>query len=86
MAFNQAAVTVATTATLLATADADGETITVRNIGEADIFLGNASVTTANGFTLSATEALSFDFEGGASLYGICATGTVAVRILRHRA
>ena len=86
MAFSQAAVSVGTTATALVTADSDGEAVTVRNVGADDVFLGNASVTTANGFTLSADEVISFDMEGGAQLYGRVASGTVEVRVLRHRA
>lgn len=85
MALSTAAVTVATTATLLATADSDGEAVTVRNVGGADIFIGASGVTTANGFTLSDGEVIGFDLEGGASIYAIAAAGTVAVRVLRHR-
>lgn len=87
MAFESAAVTVTTTATLLATGgggNTSGTVITVKPAaaGSADVFLGNATVTAANGLPLGG--GISFDLSSGEALYGIVASGTVAVRVMEH--
>lgn len=93
MALATAAVTVATTATLLATggggavaAPYDQPTvITVKpaTAGTGDsVFIGGSGVTTANGLPLGG--GMSFDLAAGEALYGIVASGTVAVRVLEH--
>lgn len=90
MAVESNVVTVATTATLLATGGGGttgGTTVTVRSwpVGNADVFVGSSVVTTANGMPLSALEMMSFDLSTGEALYGIVASGTVAVRVMEHR-
>lgn len=85
MAFDNAEVSVATTATRIATGDSDGCIATIKNIGSADVYLGGSSVTTATGLALGASAAMSLDLDAGENLYGIVATGTVLVRVMRHR-
>jgi len=86
MAISTAAVTVATTATLLSPADPDGHTVSVRpaaGVSGDAIFVGGSDVSVDSGLPLGG--GMSFDLEGGAELYGIVASGTAAVRVLRHR-
>jgi hypothetical protein len=86
MALSTEEVTVETTATLLSAGDPDGHTVTVKPADAADgdsVFLGASDVTASTGVPMGA--GISFDLEGGAELYGIVASGTVAVRVLRHR-
>jgi len=94
MAIATAAVTVATTATALATGGAGGSVaqvydhptvITVKpaTAGQGDlVFIGGADVTTANGLPLGG--GISFDVPAGEAFYAIVASGTVAVRVLEH--
>jgi hypothetical protein len=89
MSLDTAAVTVATTATLLATGGGEGRgsitTITVKPAVGANgdlVLLGPAGVTTATGLPLGG--GISFALAIGEALYGIVATGTVAVRVLEH--
>jgi hypothetical protein len=87
MAVTASRVTVATTATVVATADADGGALLVKNVGAATVYLGPADVTTATGFPLGAGEAWGEgNFAPGEKLYGIVATGTVEVALLGNRA
>lgn len=88
MAFETAAVTVATTATALGAGGGDGRgyvtTITVKPAaaGSAEVYLGPSGVTTATGLPLGG--GISFSLNAGEALYGIVASGTVAVRVLEH--
>lgn len=88
MAIEIAAVTVATTATALAAGGGEGRgsvtTITVKPAaaGGAEVYLGPAGVTTATGLPLGG--GISFSLIAADSLYGIVATGTVAVRVMEH--
>jgi hypothetical protein len=88
MAIETAAVTVATTATALATGGGEGRgavtVITVKPAaaGSAEVYLGPAGVTTATGLPLGA--GISFGLTAADALFGIVATGTVAVRVMEH--
>jgi hypothetical protein len=93
MAIATAAVTVATTATLLATGGGGAvdaaydrkTTVTVKpaTAGTGDsVFVGGSGVTAASGIPLGG--GISFDLDAGEALYGIVASGTVAVRVLEH--
>lgn len=84
---SSANVTVTTAPTLL-TVDTDtdgraGRSIAIRNTGVASIYLGGPSVTTSIGWELPAEEEISFDLGRLDVLYGVCASGTVAVKILQ---
>lgn len=88
MAIETAAVTVATTATALAAGGGEGRggvtVITVKPAaaGSAEVFVGPAGVTTATGLPLGG--GISFSLALGEALFGIVASGTVAVRVLEH--
>lgn len=51
---NHGAVTVGTSAVVIAAAD-DRESILIQNLGAADIYVGGSSVTTANGVKVTAS-------------------------------
>lgn len=86
MAIETAAVTVATTATAIAVGGGEDRfsTITVKpaESGSAEVYVGPAGVTTATGLPLGG--GISFDLQAGEALYGIVASGTVAVRVMEH--
>lgn len=83
MAFSSAEVSVLVTATLLATADADGTTVTVKPAaaGQTETYLGGSDVTAAAGTPLGG--GMSLDLAPGEKLYGI-STVTIPVRVLRR--
>lgn len=77
--------------------DAGGDgTVTAQNVGAVDVSLGNASVTTSDGFKLAPGASYSADLRtsapGGPStsawtgdtLYGVVASGTCVVHVIRH--
>jgi len=78
-------VTVDTTSggVLIKAANTSRKSITIRNIGSVDMYIGNSGVTTATGFLLQAAtkEAYTFD-RNTAAVYGItAATSTTACYI-----
>lgn len=83
MAF--ASATVATTATALHASDADGQSLLVSNVGAATVYLGPAGVTTSSGVPLAAGASVSInDLAAGERIYGIVASSTNEVRVLRQ--
>ncbi|MFF0183551.1 hypothetical protein [Streptomyces sp. NPDC005244] len=88
MAVVGAAVSVATTATLLSGADGDnvaGQSIYVTNAGANPIFLGGSGVTTATGYPVAAGASLPWAVALGVgeALYGIVAAATESAKVLR---
>jgi hypothetical protein len=88
MAVSHARVSVGTTATKL-TSDfdgKDGQTINVQNpAGGADVFLGGEGVTTTSyGFLLGAGISFSVELQDDEKLYGVVASSTQTVNILRQ--
>lgn len=78
-------VTVATTATLIYTAPARDGTVTIRNTdATASVYLGDVTVTTANGFELLAGAGVSLPMLKGEKVYGIVAASTVRVDKIEH--
>ena len=75
-----AQVTVTTTPTLLVAADPHDQTVIVR-AGSSDVYVGNASVSTTNGFLLEHKTIVTFPLGAYEALYGICASGTVTTDI-----
>jgi hypothetical protein len=87
MAIETAAVTVATTATALAAGGGGSTSRTIITVkpaaaGSAEVYVGPVGVTVATGLPLGG--GISFDLTAGEALYGIVATGTVAVRVMEH--
>ena len=89
MAIAHARVSVATTATKLTGTTTDtraGQTTLVQNpsAAAASVFLGAAEVTTASyGHELVPGSSLSIDLATGEDLYGVVASGTITVNVLR---
>lgn len=87
MAVSSAQVTVGTTATLLTAVEADtqaGSTLVITNASAVAVFIGPATVTTTTGLSLAAGATLPrFELNAGESVYGVVATGTAAVHVLR---
>lgn len=78
------AVTVTDTATLLVAADNQNRTIYLHNNTNEVLYVGNASVTTANGMHISKHSApITVFVPNNETLYGIAEAGkTVDVRVL----
>jgi hypothetical protein len=79
----QRAVTVTATATLLASADPTNRPVWMQITGNQTVYLGDATVTTANGFPIVKHAApIQGVLAPGQALYGICTAGqTEEVRI-----
>jgi len=88
MALSHGIVSVTTAATLLSAADAgrDGQTVLVQNpSGGADVKLGGVGVTTASyGFILVGGSAFAIDLQAGEGLYGVVASSTQSVSVIRQ--
>lgn len=88
MAFEVAAVTVTTAATLLATGGGGNTARTIITVKPAvldtgdGVFIGPSTVTAATGLPLGG--GMSYDVQAGEPLFAITASGTVAVRVLEH--
>lgn len=76
-------VTVATTATLVCTAFPRGGSCLIRNAGANSMFLGDATVTTANGFELVSTAAVSLPLERAEKVYAVVAAATERADVIR---
>lgn len=86
MAVDAAQVSVGTTETELTGAQTDtvaGQSLVAINKGAASVFLGGTGVTTTTGFELAAGESVNVDVNQGEKLFGIVATGTQTVHVLR---
>lgn len=85
MAVAAAQVSVGTSATVLNAVDADPQSVLVRSPSAAttSVYVGPSTVTTGNGFELPAGGSLSMDLAAGEQLYGIVASGTQTVHVLR---
>ena len=88
MAVSHAIISVGTTATKL-TSDfdgQDGQTINVQNpAGGATVYLGGEGVTTSSyGFLLGAGISFSIELQDDEKLYGVVATSTQNVNIIRQ--
>jgi hypothetical protein len=88
MALTHGVVSVTTSATLLSAAEAgrDGQTVLVQNpAGGATVYLGGAGVTTASyGFILDGGVAFAIDLQVGEALYGVVASSTQSVSVIRQ--
>lgn len=88
MTVESAQVSVTDTATSIheVTVDPGGGTIveyvTVKNAGDADVFLGGPGVTTSNGYKLASGDVLPLDMKEGEELFGIVASDSESVHKL----
>ena len=76
------AVTVATTATVVVSADNKNRDVYIHNSGGSKIYLGGSDVTTTNGYHLANTESAAFFLPLGETIYGVVAAGTNVVNVL----
>lgn len=76
-------VTVADTATEIIEADIDGASYAVSNRDADSVFLGGDDVTDTTGYELGAGESLGVRLDQGDVLYGVTASGTARVDVLR---
>ena len=83
MSAPQRAVTVTDEATLLVSADPSNRPVWLQIMGNTTVYIGDATVTTANGFPIAKHAApIQGSLGPGQALYGICTTGaTEEVRI-----
>ena len=78
-----AQVSVGTTATLLVAANFMDQTVWLHNTGGA-LYVGDSAVTTANGFKLDTGDKMELPVGDNEGLYGIVASGTNTVFILKQ--
>jgi hypothetical protein len=79
-----AQVTVTTTATLLVAANIMDQTVWLHNLGGGAVYLGDANVTTANGYKMDNTDKMQVPVGDNEGLYGITASGTNIVAVLKQ--
>jgi hypothetical protein len=78
-----AQVSVGTTATLLVAANIMDQTVWVHNSGGAT-YIGGSNVTTANGYKLDTDDKMELPVGDNEGLYGIVASGTNTVFVLKQ--
>jgi hypothetical protein len=76
-----AAVTVGTAEVLLAAADPTRQSVTIQNLGAADVYVGATGLTTATGVKLASGGAITLDKQT-AAIYGISGSAGQDVRVL----
>jgi hypothetical protein len=85
MAVTSNQVSVGTTATLIFTADTDGNLIYLTMADSGNVHLGGAGVTTSTGMRIehgSAMHPIEIKLGAGEALYGVTGTGTEVVTVL----
>lgn len=84
MAITQSAISVSTTAVLLAGPDFQPQRVTLHNLDSGtnkQVYLGNASVTIAGSVELNPDVFITLTLDPGDALYGIC-PGTTNVGVM----
>ena len=79
-----AQVTVTTTATLLVAANIMDQTVWLHNLGSGVVYLGDANVTTANGYKMDNGDKFQVPVGDHEGLYGIAASGTHTIAVLKQ--
>ena len=79
-----AQVTVTTTATLLVAANIADQTVWLHNQGGAAVYLGDANVTTDNGYKLDNGDKMQLPVGDHEGLYGITASNSHIVAVLKQ--
>ena len=77
-----AQISVGVTATLLVAANIMDQTVQLHNLGGGAVYLGDASVTTSNGYKMDNTDKLQIPVGDNEALYAITASGTNTVAVL----
>jgi hypothetical protein len=78
-------VSVGVAPTLVVDDDSDWQEAQVKNMGASAVFLGASDVAITTGYSLAAGESISVKLNGAERLYGIVASGTVIVGVLRKQ-
>jgi hypothetical protein len=79
-------ITVTTSQTAIPTTALSGrKAIVIVNISSGNIFVGDSSVTTSNGYQLYTQQSISLDVSDDIIIYGIVSTGTGEVRYFEVR-
>lgn len=81
---SSAQVTVNSTATVLVAATAFDQSVNLHNSGGGIVYLGGPDVTTANGYKLDNGDKLTLMVGDHEALYGITASGTNVVAVLKQ--
>ena len=76
-------VSVTTTATLLVAANTMDQTVWIHNSGGA-LYIGASNVTTTNGYKLDTDDKMELPVGDNEALYGIVASGTNTVFVLKQ--
>ena len=63
----------------------DKRSVIVYNPGATTVYLGGSGVTSAAGFHVAAGQSVALDLLTGDDLYGITASGSQSVNVLRSR-
>ncbi len=79
-----AQVTVGTTATLLVAANIMDQTVLLHHLGGGAVYLGDANVTTSNGYKLDNGDKLQVPVGDHEGLYGIAASDTHTIAVLKQ--
>jgi len=85
------AVSVSTVATLI-TSEGGAATaqspvgVYLANVGSSTVYIGGDDVTTSNGYPVAGTSTATFYMFPKDDLYGISASGSINVRVLKQRA
>jgi hypothetical protein len=79
-----AQITVTTTATLLVAANIAYQTVWLHNLGGGTMYLGNANVTTANGYKFDNGDKMQLLVGDNEGLYAIAASGTHTIAVLKQ--
>lgn len=79
-----AQVTVNATPTVLVAATAFDQTVYLHNFGGGVVYLGDANVTTANGYKMDNSDKLTLMVGDHEALYGVTASGTNVVSVLKQ--
>ena len=79
-----AQVSVGTTATLLVAASTFDQTVWLHNSGGGGLYIGASNVTTSNGYKLDNDDKMELPVGDNEPLYGIVASGTNTVFVLKQ--
>lgn len=79
-----AQVSVGITATVVVAATNFDQTVNLHNLGGGAVYLGGADVTTSNGYKFDNGDKLTVTVGDHEALYGIVASGTQTVAVLKQ--
>jgi hypothetical protein len=81
---SSAQISVTTTATLLVAANIMDQTVWLHNLGGGVVYLGDANVTTSNGYKMDNGDKMQVPVGDHEGLYAIAASGTHTIAVLKQ--